>query len=110
MSIWRTIMKMPKGFMFRHIRGMISCAEFEDFIQDYLEDTLEPRQKKVFEFHLRLCRECRDYLSAYQQTLALGKAAFKQSDEIVPSTVPDDLIKAILDAQSVDREFPDDQK
>jgi hypothetical protein len=42
---------MPKGFMFQHMHGMISCAEFEDFIQDFLEDTLEPRQKKVFELH-----------------------------------------------------------
>ena len=72
---------------------MITCDEVEEFILSYLEEELSRRQKRTFEWHLRLCRECRDYLRAYQRSLELGKAAL--AEEPLPP-LPDDFVKAIL--------------
>ncbi len=88
-----------KGQMFKQMHRMITCREFESFIVDYLDDELSQSQRSVFERHLRLCRECREYLDAYQRANEIGRTVLKSSDEAVPEDVPDDLIKAILDAR-----------
>jgi anti-sigma factor RsiW len=79
---------------------MMTCREFEDFIVDY-EDGALPRSKRfVFELHLAICSECRRYLGAYRNAIALAKAVFQKPDETVPAEVPEDLVKAILSARS----------
>lgn len=79
---------------------MIDCATFETFMLDYFEDKLPWRQKMVFNMHLRLCRECRDYLENYQSAIHL---AASQKDvlfsEMDMGEVPEDLITAIIKAQ-----------
>ena len=75
---------------------MISCEEVEEFILDYLEGKLPSRQKRIFEWHLKLCRECRDYLKAYQRSLELSKAAL--AGEALPP-LPEDLVEAILESR-----------
>lgn len=102
MSFWSSMARKAKGMMLRRGPMMITCAEFETFVIDYLSDRLTPTQKRVFEWHLRICRECRDYLKAYRQTVELGKAAFRAPTAPVPEDVPEDLVKAILDARSSD--------
>ena len=96
MRLWRWI----KGMMERHMPMMITCEQFEDFVLAYIEDELPRRQRSVFEFHLKICRECRDYLAAYRRTVELGKAAFAEPSAPLPDTVPEDLIKAVLDARN----------
>ena len=83
---------MLKRWLFK-MPLMISCEEVEEFILTYLDGELPPRQKRIFEWHLKLCRECRDYLKAYQRSLELGKAALTRED--LPS-LPEDLVKAIM--------------
>jgi len=85
--------------MLRHMHRMITCREFEDFIHGYLAGELSVSQQRRFEWHLQLCRECRDYLQAYRTSLEIGKAALGPSTAPVPDTVPEDLIKAVLDAR-----------
>ena len=85
--------------MLRHMPLMITCREFEDFILDYLENALPERQRFVFELHLKLCRECRDYLAAYRRTIEVSKRAFEEPDAPLPDEVPEDLVKAILAAR-----------
>lgn len=92
-------MRWVKGAMLKHMPLMITCAEFESVILAYLEDELPARQRAVFDFHLRICRECRDYLAAYQRTVEIGKAAFEEPDAAVPDSVPEDLIEAVLAAR-----------
>jgi anti-sigma factor RsiW len=75
---------------------MISCRELDDFLVDYLEDRLPERQRHKFEWHLRLCSDCRRYMEAYKQTIALSRAAFSEPDAPVPEDVPEDLVKTIL--------------
>ena len=87
-----------KGFFLRHIPGMITCQQFDSFIADYYEGSLPPAQLRTFERHLRLCRECREYLAAYKRTIELGQAVFLQSEAALPENIPDDLVRAILAA------------
>lgn len=92
------IMRRIKGAMLRHMHNMITCREFEEFIVDYLEGDLPPRQVKIFELHLRVCRECREYLAAYRRTIDLG-GAISAEEEALPEEIPEDLVAAVLDAR-----------
>jgi len=93
--VW--ISRFIKGKMMRHMPNMITCVEFEEFIIDYLEGTLSQTDQLKFEKHIRFCRECREYLTAYQHSIELGRIAFKLPDDPVPEDVPEDLVKAILE-------------
>jgi len=79
---------------------MITCKEFDDFVLGYLEGDLPVRQRSRFELHMRLCRECRQYLQAYQRTVEVGRAAFSSPGDRIPDDVPENLIKAILEARN----------
>lgn len=98
MAIANGLMRKLKGIMMRRMHGMITCREFEDFVQRYLDDELPPRQRSIFEWHMRLCRECREYLAAYRRSIEIGRAVFEDADEALPEDVPEDLVTAILDA------------
>ena len=89
-----------KGMMFKHVPFMINCREFEDFISMYFEGSLPRAQIRVFELHLKVCRECRDYLNAYSEAMEVGRIVFNEPDASVPDDIPEDLVKAILDART----------
>jgi len=93
------LMRSLKGAMLRRMHGMITCSEFEEFVLGYLGGELPARQAKIFEWHLRICRECREYLAAYRRTIEIGKAVLGPTDESVPEDVPEDLIRAVLNAR-----------
>jgi len=95
----RSPQRWIKGIMLNVMPGMITCEEFEQFIVDYLEGDLPSKQLSLFERHLRMCRECRDYLTAYQRTMEMSRAACESSSDSLQEEVPEDLIKAILDAR-----------
>ena len=88
-----------KGQMLKRMHSMITCAEFEEFILRYLDNELTEKQRSVFEWHLRLCRECREYLAAYERALEVTRAELADPQAPVSDDVPEDLIKAILDAR-----------
>ena len=77
----------------------MTCREFADFIADYLSGELPSGERSAFDHHLQLCVNCRQYLAGYEQTMKLGKRAF-ENDEALPADVPEELVKAILDAQN----------
>ncbi len=93
------LMRKIKGTMLRSMHGMITCREFEEFVLSYLDGELPARQARIFEWHLRICRECREYLAAYNRTIELGQAVLGPPHEAVPEDVPEDLVRAILDAR-----------
>ncbi|NOZ65053.1 MAG: hypothetical protein GXP00_00890 [Alphaproteobacteria bacterium] len=74
---------------------MISCRDFENFIIQYLEDELPWNKRFIINTHLKVCKECRDYLDAYRLSMAATKGALAQEE--LPE-VPEDLVKAILAA------------
>ena len=93
-----TLRRRIHGVMFK-LPGMISCQEFEDFVLAYLEDELSSTQRRIFEMHLKLCRECRDYLDDYNTTLrAIGNLSLVEKEAL--EEVPEDLITAILEARN----------
>lgn len=94
------IMPWIKGLMFKRIHGMLSCREFEDFVLDYLDGALSERQHKQFKLHLRLCRECRQYVQAYKRSIEVSQAVCSSADVQLPEDVPEDLIKAILKSRN----------
>ena len=98
-SLGFSMMRWMKGMMLKHMPFMMTCIEFEDFIIDYLEGDLSERQKTVFEFHLRICRECREYLAAYRRTMEVSKLSSQSDQPSLPGNLPDDLIKAIREAR-----------
>jgi anti-sigma factor RsiW len=94
------LLRRAKGAMLKHMHRMITCTEFEDFVLRYLDGELSARQRSVFDLHLRLCRECREYLAAYRRTIEVVREA-RSADEALPDDVPEDLIKAILEAHDL---------
>jgi len=76
----------------------VTCREFAEFLSDYVEGRLAPAVLVEFERHLAECPNCVSYLQNYQETIALGRAAFTELDAVVPREVPDDLVRAILQA------------
>lgn len=92
-------MRWLKGLMLKHMHKMITCAEFESFVLQYLDGELPEKQLVVFELHLKICRECREYLAAYRRSMEITEAVSRQADAPVPQDVPEDLIKAILEAR-----------
>jgi hypothetical protein len=77
----------------------ITCREFVDFLDDYLARTLQPPQLAEFNNHLSGCPPCVAYMQTYQDSIRLGKGAIDRSDEPAPSSVPEDLVAAILAAR-----------
>ena len=78
----------------------MTCREFADFMADYLSGELSADARITFEHHLALCANCRNYLTSYEETVKLGKAAFDDEHAAVPAEVPEQLVKAILDASA----------
>jgi predicted anti-sigma-YlaC factor YlaD len=93
------IRRWIKGQMMKRIHGMITCVEFEEFIALYIEGELSQRQLSTFNLHLKMCRECREYLTAYRRTKEIIQASATYSEALDPSAVPEDLVKAILAAK-----------
>jgi predicted anti-sigma-YlaC factor YlaD len=96
----KSLKKRLHGAMFK-LPAMITCNEFESFILAYLDGELPKRQKIVFEMHLKMCRECREYLLAYRASLELAKKAHSAELNRLADQVPEDLVNAILAARKV---------
>lgn len=94
-----SVMRKAKAFMFRSLPMMINCREFEEFLIDYFEDSLPKRQRLVFDIHMKICRECREYLVAFKRSIDVSKRVFADLDEEVPDDVPEDLVRAIIEAR-----------
>jgi anti-sigma factor RsiW len=74
----------------------ITCREFVDFLDDYLAGALPPDRQEEFNNHLSGCPSCVVYLQTYQESIRLGRAALVRSEEPVPDSVPEELIRIIL--------------
>ena len=82
----------------------MTCREFTDFIQDYASGELSVEVRGVFERHLSVCPNCREYLALYSTTVELARHACDEDDALaVESGVPEELVAAILDARSSPR-------
>ncbi len=96
------MIKKLRALMMRTLPLMITCEELDGFIDDYLEDMLPARQRRIFDLHLRMCQDCRSYLDNYKKTITLSQAAFRQPQGPIPEDMPDELVKAIVAARDRD--------
>lgn len=77
----------------------MTCRELIDFLMDYQSGGLAPPVKSAFDEHLALCPPCVAYLRTYEETVKLGRGACADPDDEVPDGVPEELVRAILDAR-----------
>jgi anti-sigma factor RsiW len=77
----------------------VTCREFTAFLADYLAGELPSPQREAFHAHLAECPSCVAYMNTYQETILLGRAAFRPAEEDVPNDVPEELVQAILSAR-----------
>ena len=96
MTLFKRMMRRMKGLMLRNMYYMITCRDFDAFIVAYLDDELDSKTRRRFEFHIRLCRDCREYLNAYKRAIELGQTVVPSTEDNLPEDVPKDLIEAIL--------------
>jgi anti-sigma factor RsiW len=82
----------------------VTCQELIEFLDDYVSGNLAEASRNAFDAHLKTCPNCVNYLVSYQRTIEMSQKAFDASEEPVPETVPEDLIKAIIEAR---RKNPD---
>lgn len=81
-------------------RSHLTCRELIDFLREYLDGELSPEEQARFERHLGICPPCVRYLETYQETVRLGHEAFCEPEGGVPDDVPEELVRAVLDARS----------
>ncbi len=72
----------------------VKCQEIADFLADYFEGEIESEQRRVFDFHMSACPECRCYLDSYRQSIQLARDCAEP-----PPPPPQRLIDAILAAR-----------
>jgi predicted anti-sigma-YlaC factor YlaD len=73
---------------------MSTCADLEDCVANYLEESLPLPKRRQLERHLGECGGCREYLVAYQRTVWVAKKAMQCSS--YPLQAPEQLVQAIL--------------
>ncbi len=77
----------------------MTCEKLiSDFLLDYVDGKLPMATRLSFDLHLSLCRDCRNYLHNYRQTVLLTRSVACRTDE-QPANVPPDLVRAILEAR-----------
>jgi len=92
------------GAMLRNGPGMITCAQFEEFLINYTEDHLTAAQLELFERHMKVCPMCRTTFTSYLKVIELGQAICKEDERNQSfSDAPQELIDAIIDTSYRDR-------
>jgi predicted anti-sigma-YlaC factor YlaD len=79
----------------------LTCRACADFLADYLSGELAPEVRETFEVHLDRCRNCRNYLEQYAAVIKAGQQACSRENERAADGFPEELVKAILDAQGL---------
>jgi anti-sigma factor RsiW len=77
----------------------VTCRAFVEFLDDYLGGALTGERLAAFNDHLAACPSCVSYMKTYREAIRLGKLALAPSDEPVPEDIPEELVRAILQAR-----------
>jgi predicted anti-sigma-YlaC factor YlaD len=76
---------------------VLTCRDFVEFLDDYLEGQLPEHVVAHFHAHLSACPACVLYARTYKDSVRLAKKAW--GDDAPVSGVPDELVQAILAAR-----------
>lgn len=75
-------------------REYLTCREMVELVTEYIEGTMPPRERAIFEAHLSVCPGCTAYLEQMRQTIAvLGRL----TEETIPPHARDELLKVFRD-------------
>jgi predicted anti-sigma-YlaC factor YlaD len=77
----------------------MTCREFVEFLIDYQSGDLPSSERGLFDRHLGACSSCRAYLDSYLKTIEMGRLAWKSDSDPLPPEVPEELVRAILEAR-----------
>lgn len=72
-------------------RRPLSCEDVNQFIIDYLEETISPRTRSRFEAHISDCPNCSSYFDQYLKTIEM----VKEAGTIQPEP-PEELVELTL--------------
>ena len=83
-----------------------TCHGLTCFLDDYVADALPVAQREIFERHLEICVDCREYLDSYETTVELARRVTCEPEEDAGPgcDLPDGLIDAILAARDGGRD------
>jgi anti-sigma factor RsiW len=77
----------------------VTCRECSEFLSDYLDGELDPAVRATFDHHLSLCPNCVTYLEQFAATIRAGQLAFADDEPGGECPLPEELIRAILEAR-----------
>lgn len=90
--------------------GLLTCAEFQETLDDYLDGALGGAARMMVDFHIRTCPACRRYVAAYGAVRAAAEGAFDgmaagggpEADAMGLDPVPEELVEAIAMARKAE--------
>ena len=77
---------------------ILTCAELDQFVVDYLDQKLSRWQRFKFHFHVLFCPKCRVFLENYKKTVEIEKRTTASRRPAI-EVAPEELIRAILAAK-----------
>jgi anti-sigma factor RsiW len=77
----------------------LSCRDVLEFLAEYLDQELDPVQRRAFDAHLAECDACVAYIRSYEQALRLGATAFDEIEANADPQVVKRLVEAVLAAR-----------
>ena len=77
----------------------MTCRECSDFLSDYLDGEMEAAVRAAFDLHLSRCPNCVIYVHQFAATIRAGRLAFSDDDAGGECPLPEELIRAILEAR-----------
>jgi|GEM_PF-1528139 len=80
--------------------GMISCKQFDEQLDEYIEGELSFGGRIRMAIHKVICRACALYAVAYQKTIGAVKASIEDQDiQAADEPVSEDIVQDILNHQ-----------
>ena len=77
----------------------MTCRELIGFLADFLDGSLPEDRRLEFARHLEVCPPCVQYVDSYRKTIELGREALRPTGDAAAEGVPEELIRAILEAR-----------
>lgn len=76
----------------------MTCRDLAEFLGEYVDGALPADVVESFESHLTRCPSCREYLAQYTGTIEAGRRACSEDDRAALPAMPEELVRAILEA------------
>jgi anti-sigma factor RsiW len=78
----------------RTYRDALACQDVVELVTDYLDGSLEPQDRLLFEEHLAFCDWCATYLEQFRETIRLT-GTLREKDVAPP--IRDELVRMFRD-------------